>query len=151
MSNLKILVTPNGKHPASKWAEFAADELVEISEQAPETRVQEARKFRGSLVSILTHHHQVMMDHEQEQIKAGKHAPHLPYETEDYASTVCDAICEIAKDTNFGAHFAQAHVREWVEGICNKYFKSAKLVERQHFHSEQQISEKPIVVNSKRS
>ncbi len=134
----KILVTNEGKHPAYKWAELAADEIIEISEQAPETLVREAREFRENLVRLLTDHHQQMMDHEQAQIKDGKHQMHLPLETEEHAEKVVDQIRDIAKGKSFAKHFSQDHVREHLNTICNKYFKSAKLVERQHYHSEQE-------------
>jgi hypothetical protein len=147
VTQLRLLVTPGGKHPPEKWAELAADEIVMISEQAPKTLVQEARAFRDKLVERFTHHHKVMMEHEQEQIAAGHHDLDLPYETESYAEKVRDEICDkLAKGTSFAEHFMQNHVKTWVEGICNKYFKSAKMVERQHFHSEK----KPAAINRKK-
>jgi len=132
----RMLITSGGKHPANKWAEHAADEIVSISEQAPQLLLREAREFRAKLIGLFTKHNQCMMDHEQEQIQAGKHHPDLPYETEDYASKVRDEVCGLAVGSSFAEHFQQEHVRAWVEGICNKYFKSVKMVERQHFHTE---------------
>lgn len=134
---MKMMITPGGKHPAYKWAQYAADEIIDISAQAPETLLREAMDFRGRLANVLTGHHQFMMDDEQNQIKAGNTALDLPYVTEAYAKKVSAEICDqLAKGTSFANHFAQNHVGEWVEGICNKYFKSAKMVERQHFHTE---------------
>ncbi len=139
MTQLRIMATSGGKHPASKWAEFHADEIVNISEQAPATLIREAKEFRNKLVEMLTKHHQQMMEHEQDEIKAGRHGHDLPFNTEEYAKKVREQICDvIAKGTSFAEHFQQNHVKEWVEGICNKYFKSSKMVERQHFHSEQE-------------
>lgn len=137
MTQLKMIVTSGGKHPASKWAELAADEIIHVSSQAPDALVREAQDFRARLVKEFTRHHQAMMDHEQAEIKAGRHDLSLPYQTEDYAKEVRESICgTLAKGTNFADHFQKQNVQEWVEGICNKYFKSAKMVERQHFHSE---------------
>lgn len=135
MSNFKLLVTNEGKHPASKWAELAADDIVEISAQAPTTLMKEAMELRRTLIDLLTRHHQHMMDHEQAQIKAGKHDLDLPYETEEHADNVTDEICGLSQGTSFGEHFKQDHVRAYINGVCNKYFKSAKLVERHHYHS----------------
>jgi hypothetical protein len=150
MTQMKMLITAGGKHPAHKWAELAADEIVDISEQAPETRIREAREFRTRLVDSLVHHHQMMMNHEQIEIRAGRHDLALPYETEAYAMQVRDEICgPLVEGTTFADHFKEDHVREWVEGICNKYFKSAKMVERQHFHSENAKPE-PVINNKKK-
>ena len=136
MTNFEMMITSEGKHPASKWADLAADEIIEISAEAPETKIREANEFRAKLVQAMTGHHQYMMNHEQAQIKAGKHDLDLPYETEDYADKVVDEICGLAKGTSFEAHFAQPHVRAHLTEVCNRNFKSAKLVERHHFHSE---------------
>ncbi len=136
MSNFKLMITPTGKHPASKWGELAANEIIEISDDAPETRVQEAREFREKLIGMLTKHHQVMMDHEQKQIKEGKHDLNQPYETEEYSSKVVDEICDLAAGYSFAKYFESQDIHKNLETICNRNFKSAKLVERSHFHSE---------------
>lgn len=128
------MITTEGKHPASKWADIAADEIIEISSEAPETKINEAKEFRVKLHNMLTNCHQVMMDHEQEWIKAGKHDLNLPYETEVYAEKVVKEICDLAKGTSFESHFAQSHVQAHLNEVCNRNFKSAKLVERHHFH-----------------
>lgn len=144
-----MLITPDGKHPARKWAEFAADEIVHVSEQAETTLVREAKEFRSKLIDSLEVHTQKMMDHEQDLIQEGKVSMDLPYDTTEYATEVRDEICgKMAKGTSFAKHFAQENVRAWVEGICNKYFQSAKMVERQHFHSEN--TEKPSINKKKK-
>ena len=136
MTNFKMMITPDGKHPASKWADVAADEIIDISAEAPETKLKEAKEFRSKLHQIMTGHHQHMMDHEQAQIKAGKHDLDLPYDTEKYADKVVKEICALAKGTSFEAHFSSPTVLEHLSAVCNRNFKSAKLVERRHFHSE---------------
>jgi len=135
--NFKMMVTNEGKHPASKWAELAADDIVEISAQAPTTLMREAMAFRKGLVELLTHHHQVMIDHEMEEIKNGVDL-NAHYETEDHASNVVDLVCGLAKGSSFEAHFDQDHVKAHIEAVLNKYFKSAKLVERHHYHTEKE-------------
>lgn len=141
MTNFKMMITADGKHPPQKWADIATDEIIEISAQAPDALMKEAMDFRAKLHDSLTKHVQAMMDHEQECIDDGKHHLHLPYETEKYASKVVDEICNLAKGTNFEPHFDQPHVRAHLEGVCNRTFKSAKLVERHHFHSEKERAE----------
>jgi hypothetical protein len=136
MSKFRVLVTDNGKHPASKWAELAANDIIEISAQAPDTLMREAMLFRAALVAKLTEDHQKMMDHEQDLIKKGKHSLDLPYETEDHACKVVEDICKLAKGTSFAKHFDKPEVHAHLEFVCNRYFKSAKLVERQHYHTE---------------
>lgn len=136
MTNFKLMVTPDGKHPASKWGEVAADEIIEISAEAPETLMREAMMFRASLLGMMTRHHQAMMDHEQEQIRAGKTDMDLPYETEEYAEKVVAEIVALAKNTSFENHFQQDLVHQHLREVCNRNFKSAKLVERSHFNTE---------------
>lgn len=136
MTNFKMMITSEGKHPASKWAELAADEIVEISAEAPTTLMKEAMGFRSQLVALMTTHHQHMMDHEQEEITAGRHDLNLPYATEHHAIKAVEEICKLAKGMSFAEHFKQEHVRRHLEEVCNRNFKSAKLVERHHYHSE---------------
>lgn len=146
---MRMLITPGGKHPARKWAELAADEIVHVSEQGETTIVREAKAFRNKLIDCLEKHHQVMMDDEQALIKDGQTDLDAPYQTADYAAEVRDEICgDMAKGTSFEKHFAQDNVRAWVAGICNKYFQSAKMVERQHFHSEK--AEEPSINKKKK-
>jgi hypothetical protein len=136
MTNFKLMITADGKHPPEKWADVAADEIIEISAEAPQALMKEATEFRKKLYTSLTGYIKEMMDHEKTCIAEGKHALHLHYETEDHAKKAVDEICDIAKGTNFEPHFNQPHVRDHLEAVCNRFFKSAKLVERQHFHSE---------------
>lgn len=136
MTNFKMMITADGKHPASKWAELAADEIIEISAEAPTTLMKEAMGFRAKLVEMMTKHIQKMVDHEQGEIAAGRHHHDLPYKTEDHAEKVVKEIQALAAGSSFAHHFKQDHVRGHLEVVCNRNFKSAKLVERHHFHSE---------------
>jgi cobalamin biosynthesis Mg chelatase CobN len=154
MTNFRILITHDGKHPASKWADLAVDDIMEISADAPVATLREAKEFQHKLHSLFTKHHQYMMDHEESEIAAGRHALDLPYDTEDHAVKVVSEIRELAKGTNFSKHFDQPNVQEHLRNVCNHYFKSAKHVERQHFHKTQaeQISvEKPVAKKTKKS
>ena|SRR5258708_32550442 len=116
MTNFKMMITADGKHPPEKWAEIAADEIIEISAQAPTTLMKEAMEFRNKLHASLTKHVQYMQEHEQECIEDGKHDHDLPYETEGYAKKVVNEICKLAKGTSFEDHFNQSHVRAHLEG-----------------------------------
>ena len=136
MANFKMLVTNDGKHPAFKWAELAADEIIEISAQAPETLMREAMEFRKRLVDLLTHHHQHSMDAEQKEIKAGKDRLDRHLDTEDHADRVTEEICHLSHNMSFADHFAKDEVKQHLNAVLNRYFKSAKLVERQHHHTE---------------
>jgi hypothetical protein len=140
MTNFKMMITADGKHPPEKWADVAADEIIEISAEAPQALIKEATEFRKKLYTSLTEHIKAMMDHEKVCIAKGHHDLNLHYETEDYASMVVNEICDIAKGTNFESHFCLPHVHNHLEAVCNRIFKSAKLVERQHFHSEKERS-----------
>ena len=151
MTNFKMMITPEGKHPASKWAEIAADEILEISDNAPETKVREAKEFREKLVSSLTLHHQNMMDHEQSELSAGLTDPNLPYKTEDYAADVVDEIIDLAQGYSFSEHFEQPETHAYLTEVCNRNFKSAKLVERSHFNAEQPAIASKTTPRSKKS
>lgn len=140
MTNFRMMITEEGKHPPEKWAQLAADEIIDISAKAPAALVREATEFRVKLVHMMTAHHRTMMEQEQRNIADGKHAMHLPYETEDYASEVVNEICKLAKGTSFEEHFKQDEVWSHLEAVCNRNFKSAMLVERHHFHSEKALA-----------
>lgn len=136
MTNFKMMITPEGKHPAAKWAELAADEIIDISSKAPSTLMSEAMDFRRKLVEMMTHHHQTAMDDEQAKIATGSHDMNMPYETEVHALKVVDEIVGLAQNYSFAPHFKQDAVCAHLGEVCNRNFKSAKLVERSHFHSE---------------
>src|SRR5678815_5186253 len=119
MANFKMIITTTGKHPPEKWAELAADEIIEISGEASATKVKEAKDFRVKLVEMLTDHHQYMMDHEQEQIVDGKCDLNLPYETEEYAEQVAGDICVLTKSYSFEEYFKRSDIRVNLEIICN--------------------------------
>lgn len=150
MTNFKMMITVDGKHPPEKWADLAADEIIEISSEAPQALMKEAVTFRKKLYDTLTNHVQAMMDHENDMIAAGKHGLDLPYETEEYSHKVVDEICDLAKGTNFEGHFSQDQVRAHLEGVCNRTFKSAKLVERHHFHSDKNQAEQAVDTTKKK-
>ncbi len=149
MTNFKMMITSTGKHPAEKWAELAADEIIEISDEAPETKVKEAKEFREKLIEMLAVHHQYMMDDEQKRIKAGKHDLNLPYETEEYTKKVVAEICDLAEGYSFEEYIVD--VREELEAVCNRNFKSAKLVERSHFHTEKDVPDLKSTTKGKRA
>lgn len=136
MTNLRVLVTNDGPHQARTWAELAADDIIKITAQAPSALMQQALNFRARLVEVLTRHHQHMIDDENAKIKRGCNALDSPFETEDHANKVAAEICTLAKGLSFESHFRQEHVRAHLFEVCNKYFSSAKLVQRQYFQSE---------------
>lgn len=131
-----MLVTNNGKHPASKWAEMAANELIDIGSQSPEALIKEAEVLKKTATDIFERHHQVMMNHEQANIADGKHDMDLPYESEAQAKLATSEIVVAAKSTSFTNYFNRADIQAAIEKLCNHYFKSAMHVERKHFHSE---------------
>jgi hypothetical protein len=141
MTNFRIMITPDGKHPPEKWADIMADEILHISSESEETKMKEALAFRNSLVGMLTHHVQHMMDREQRGIKNGRHHPDHPYETEDYAEEVLHKIIDLANGKSFESHFRRPDVKQHLIAVLNRNFKSAMLVERQHFHSEREKAE----------
>lgn len=143
MSNFRILITNDGKHPASKWAELAADEIIDISAQAPTTLMREAMDFRAQLVDLLTDKIQYMMDFEQTQLNAGKDELDLPYESGEQVDKLTDDICVLAKGTSFGDHFEKDDVHQYLKAVCEKFFQSAMLVERLYHHSEKAQAAEP--------
>jgi hypothetical protein len=143
MTNFKVMITAEGKHPPEKWAELISDEIVDISADAEETKMKEAMNFKGEIAAALVKHVRAMTDHEQEQIQAGNHDLDLPYETEDYAADVVDEICGLAKGKSFEAHFQKPDIQVRLSACINRNFKSAKLVERHHFHSEKALAAAP--------
>lgn len=140
MTNFKLMITPNGKHPPAKWAELIADEIIDISADAEETRMKEAMNFRAEMVEMLIDHVKQTVRHEQKQIKGGNHDLDLPYETEDHACDVAGEITDLAFGKSFESHFKKPDVRARLEAVLNRNFKSAKLVERHHFHSEKALA-----------
>ena len=134
---VSLLVTQEGKHPSSKWAELAADELISIGSQSPEALIREATVLKDVAKGIFARHIDIMTNFEQSMIAQGRHDMDLPYESEAQAKMCVADICAAAANTSFGRFFARDEIQEKIEAVCNSYFKSAMLVERSHFHSSQ--------------
>lgn len=140
MSKLRVLVTNNGTHPASKWADFAANDIIQITAQTPTTLMREALDFRGKLVGMLTKHHQTVIDDEKTLAQNGKVA--APKYAQQHVTTVVNEICDLVRGLSFERHFDQDHVRRHLADVCHRYFQTTRMVERQAYENEARAPKK---------
>jgi hypothetical protein len=126
-----VMTTDHGPHPAEKWAEQTAAQIVQISETAPEAKLAEAREFQRKVTAALTGHHQLVQDRERDHLRtkgAARHADHL--DPSEHLDDAIDAIVAAAKGTSFAAHFARPEVLGYLRQTVGGHFATAMHIER---------------------
>ena len=126
-----IMVTDEGPHPAETWAEVTADQIIRISESAPEGLISEARVFRERLVLILTGHHDRVQQHERGQIAEAGHA-RLQHDL-DAAGHIDGPLAEIieaAGATSFADHFQKLEIQQYLRDLLHSHFATSMFIER---------------------
>jgi hypothetical protein len=125
------MVTDGGPHPPEMWAEATADQIIDISAQAPESKLQEAREFRTKLVTILTGHHDMVQQHERGKL-VERGAAHLTTEI-DPSQHVDDPVADVvaaSRGYSFEAHFAKPEVQDYLRQTIGNHFATAIHIER---------------------
>lgn len=127
-----ILVTDGASnHAPEKWAEATADQIVQILESAPETRVAEARDFRGKLIDILTGHHAKVQQHERGQIdEHGSARLGHALEPAQHVEDPVSEIVEAASGYSFADHFRAPQTQEYLRNVLSSHFGTSMHIER---------------------
>lgn len=116
------------------WAEISADQIIDISARAPETKLSEATQFRQRLVELLTYHHSLVQERERDKLsKAG--ATHLRSEL-DQVPDVEDPVAEIvrlARGLSFEGHFANPQTQDYLRSLLASNFATVMHIERSLF------------------
>jgi hypothetical protein len=127
-----FLVTDDGPHPPEKWAEVTADHIIAISEQAEETKVVEAQRFREKLVDLLTRLHDSTQKNERGQLEAegvGRLAAELDPGEEDLEGPAGEII-QLAAGFSFEDHFQKPETKEHLKNVLRSHHASQVFIER---------------------
>lgn len=126
-----VMITNGGPHPAEKWAQVTADQIIDIGSTAKGALLTEAHTFRTMIVQTLADHHTKVQTHERGQLEsAGDDHLGTALDPTAHIAGAVDEIIEATKGTSFEAHFAQPHVREYLERVLGSHFATSMHIER---------------------
>jgi len=126
-----VMITDGGAHPPELWAEVTADQLIDISAQAPETRVAEAREFRARIVSVLAGYHAEVQRIEREALdREGCARLMLAPEESMLLDGAVNELVDAARGYSFADHFKRPEVQDYVRAVLAGHFASSVHVER---------------------
>ncbi len=129
-----IMVTDGGPHPAEKWAQVTASQIVDIASTAPDVLLREAREFEAKLIQLLQRHHSLVQSHERSGLDT--HGPErlaTDIDTSSHLGGAAREIIALAKGTSFEAHFAKPEVAAYLERVIHEHFHHSMHVERQWY------------------
>lgn len=150
-----VMTTDGGAHPASKWAEETAGEIMsyvkidpDSADDSPETAAlkKDARRSKmrleADIVYILEPHHEENIRSEQGHLHASDErlcedcAP-----DHDCVAEATDAVVEAAKKYGplWAAAFDSVNGREIVANAIRVHFASAMLIERS-YHADRKVA-----------
>jgi hypothetical protein len=127
MAGPRILITNGGLHPASKWADIIADDLIEIDPSTPDSPEKlAARKLRMDIVAAIT----PLIEDCQKAEREGRHDHKL--NADPHVADIQKAINALIGKTSFKAHFKQEHVQGHMANRCGQHLRTAMHIENMH-------------------
>lgn len=128
---MHLLITNNGPHEPERWAEVTASQIIDISAQAPDAKLSEAKEFRDKLVTILSRHHGNVQEHERAQISIHGHARLMhDLDTDPHIADPVNEVIAASKGYSFESHFNKPETRTYLENLLSSHFASAMHIER---------------------
>lgn len=126
-----VMVTEGGPHSPDTWAEATADQIIDISADAPDTKLAEARMFREKLVEILSGHHQLVQEQERGQIDEQGHARLIhDLDVSECVDAPAAEIVETARGLSFESHFAKPETQAYLRQVLGSHFATSMHIER---------------------
>jgi len=137
-----VLVTDDGPHSPADWARATADQIVDISAEAEETKIREAERFRGQLVALLTHHHERVQSSESARLAdSARYAE--PLDPSEYVDVPVREIVDLASGYSFADHFANPETQQYLRDVLASHFATSMNIERR-WHAHRNESEAGI-------
>ncbi|MGZ4849805.1 MAG: hypothetical protein ACXV2C_00265 [Candidatus Bathyarchaeia archaeon] len=132
-----ILTTNGGPHPAWKWAEQSAAQIVDIIQIEPNSLAFDelnAQKtdFEKEISAALLDHHTKVQTHEKDAIveHGMDRLSHPIAPEEDHLLEAVDRVIAIAKTKLFGSHFSKPEVQTFVKDTLGSHFSTVRHIER---------------------
>ena len=151
---VSVLTTDGGPHPADKWAEQSAGEIMALVKIDPDythdtasdkTRKQSARKTRmyleADILEALERHHGDVQDLERELLKEGDERLNHPSNPD--AGTIEAAVASVVSAAGkYGEPWASAFedqgAKAMVHGILARHFRAAIDIAASSWHVDRQ-------------
>ena len=126
-----VMKTNFGPHPASKWADTTADQIVTVDPSASEDQLQAGNVLRDKLVDVLEKHHALVQKHERDELADDDERVATELKPEDYhVAEAVAAVIAVAAGTAFAAHFAKPEIVDYLHRLLTQHFQTSMDVER---------------------
>lgn len=140
-----ILTTNGGPHPAEKWAEQTAAQIVDVIQIEPNSLAFDAltnqkNAFETEIAAALTDTHETVQQHEKAAINEHGFArlSHDITPEETHINEAVGHVQAIADTKLFGPHFHKPEVVEFLRHTIGSHFATAKHIERS-WHADRNI------------
>jgi len=138
----KIMITNGGPHPAEKWAELSASEIIVIAEGADSDSARAGRRLELKFIDIFEEYHKQVQAAERAHLDAdGDGRLESPLDGKEHDPEEVVAACvEAAKGTPFEAHFLREDVQNRIRTVATHHAALSMDVERS-WHADRSDSE----------
>jgi len=126
-----IMKTDGGPHPADKWAQATASQIIDIGSESPAVLLKEARDFEAKIVSIMTAFHTTAQANEQAQLAANASHSATPLTVDtDAVQAAVSQIVAASVGTTFAAHFSLPATQTYLTNLIGTHFATVQHIER---------------------
>lgn len=132
-----ILKTDGGAHTPQEWARATAAHIIQIAEQVPDAKLNEAKEFERRIIELLTSHHADVQEAEREHLARNAVArfaapltsKYIPLDDEQIHLPI-RKILSLAEGKSFASHFEQDHIGDALRDMLRRDFASIMHIER---------------------
>jgi hypothetical protein len=132
---MQIMVTDGGAHPADKWGEVTATEILNLIQIDPASLSHESTEARlaiGDLRPKLVRFFTEMHDKVQGAERQAASVDATSIDPIPHSSRGRDGFLDLLKDTPFAAHFAKPEVQHVVHRIIAQHVGNVMHIERRY-------------------
>lgn len=145
---MKILVSNNGPHPADKWAELTANEIMDLIQiadpaeqqtEAQQVRLAAMRKAKRELYPLLCelfeNAHKACQDGERGELAKARGERRLAAKLDPMASTTTTManLLALMDQTPFAEHFQKEEVKAVLTRMIGQHQANIMHIERSYF------------------
>lgn len=127
---LTVMVTHGGPHPAEKWADRTANDIVQIADDVADDIKAAAYALRAELIAVLMGEH-ARVQEEERRCLADDHE-HLVTKLDpaEHAARAVEKVLDKGMASSWGEHFKRPEVRHHVHQTLHQHFGSSMDIER---------------------
>jgi hypothetical protein len=130
-----VMITNGGPHPAYKWAELSASEIIQVSKDADSDVARVGRRLELKFIDILEDFHQNVIAAEKAQLdEDGDGRLESPIDGKEHdAESLIEDLQAAAADTPFADHFKQEFVKQNIRNVVAHHAANIMAIERSYF------------------